>query len=182
MPGQGCQSEWRGVEASDEMPVSCALPCHGQVLFTLLPMRSALLAAHPEVQEEMAAELEAAGLLASRSRPQPRRLTYANLSKLPYLDAVRPCSMEADQLAVSVMSPAEGHSPLLTARAHEWCGGWTMSSGSQVVKESMRMCPVSASGLGRCTREPTVIGGYLIPAGCEVQVSSTHTHIHILCM
>ena len=34
------------------------------------------------------------------------------------------------------------------------------------------MYPVSASGLGRCTREPTVIGGYLIPAGCEVQVNS----------
>ena len=46
-------------------------------------------------------------------------------------------------------------------------------SGSQVVKESMRMYPVSASGLGRCTKEPTVIGGYLIPAGCEVQVNST---------
>ena len=35
------------------------------------------------------------------------------------------------------------------------------------------MYPVSASGLGRCTRVPTVIGGYLIPAGCEVQVNST---------
>lgn len=35
----------------------------------------------------------------------------------------------------------------------------------------MRMFPVSASGLGRCTREPTVLGGYLIPAGCEVQAS-----------
>lgn len=33
------------------------------------------------------------------------------------------------------------------------------------------MYPVSASGLGRCTREPTVIGGYLIPAGCDVQVT-----------
>ena len=41
------------------------------------------------------------------------------------------------------------------------------------------MFPVSASGLGRCTREPTVIGGYLIPAGCEVQVDVAHTHICI---
>ena len=40
----------------------------------------------------------------------------------------------------------------------------------QVVKESMRMFPVSASGLGRYTAEPTVLGGYHIPAGCEVQV------------
>lgn len=42
---------------------------------------------------------------------------------------------------------------------------------AQVIKESMRMFPVSASGLGRCTKEPTVLGGYLIPAGCEIQVS-----------
>ena len=32
------------------------------------------------------------------------------------------------------------------------------------------MFPVSASGLGRFTTEPTVLGGYLIPAGVEVQV------------
>ena len=32
------------------------------------------------------------------------------------------------------------------------------------------MFPVSASGLGRYTKEATVIGGYLIPAGCEIQV------------
>ena len=70
----------------------------------ILLVRSALLAAHPEVQEEVAAELEAAGLLASRARPQPRRLTYADLSKLPNLDAVRPGSMTArDPNAVSVM-------------------------------------------------------------------------------
>ena len=68
----------------------------------ILLMRSALLAAHPEVQEEVAAELEAAGLLASRDRPQPRRLTYANLSKLPYLDAVRPCSLRARDKLLSL--------------------------------------------------------------------------------
>lgn len=61
-------------------------------------------------------------------------------------------------------------------------GGYLVSAGSQVVKESMRMFPVSAAGLGRCTREPTVIGGYLIPAGCEVQVDSVYTHICILRM
>ena len=53
----------------------------------------ALLAAHPEVQEKVAAELEAAGLLAGRGRPQPHRLTHADLSKLTYLDAVRPRSI-----------------------------------------------------------------------------------------
>ena len=34
------------------------------------------------------------------------------------------------------------------------------------------MFPVSASGLGRCTEEPTALGGYLIPAGCEIQVTA----------
>lgn len=31
------------------------------------------------------------------------------------------------------------------------------------------MFPVSASGLGRVTTEPTVLGGYLVPASTEVQ-------------
>ena len=33
------------------------------------------------------------------------------------------------------------------------------------------MFPVAATGLSRCTDEDTVLGGYLIPAGTEVQVS-----------
>lgn len=40
----------------------------------------------------------------------------------------------------------------------------------QVIKESLRMFPVAATGLSRCTDEDTVLGGYLIPAGTEVQV------------
>ncbi|KAK9915097.1 hypothetical protein WJX75_004696 [Coccomyxa subellipsoidea] len=40
-----------------------------------------------------------------------------------------------------------------------------------VVRESMRMFPVSASGLGRYTTEPAVLGGYLVPAGTEVQIN-----------
>ena len=79
----------------------CTLPSMARPAHTML-MRSALLAAHPEVQEEVAAELEAAGLLASRGKPQPRRLTYADLSKLPYLDAVRPCSLGALDKLVSL--------------------------------------------------------------------------------
>lgn len=49
----------------------------------------ALLATHPEVQAKAAAELEAAGLLATKARPEPRRLSYADLGRLPYLNAVR---------------------------------------------------------------------------------------------
>ncbi|BDA43361.1 Cytochrome P450 4e2 [Coccomyxa sp. Obi] len=87
----------------------------------------ALLATHPAAQRAVAAELQKAGLLATPAQKIPRQLTYADLSRLPYLDAV--------------------------------------------VKESMRMFPVSASGLGRYTTEPTILGGYLIPAGTEVQIN-----------
>ncbi len=45
-----------------------------------------------------------------------------------------------------------------------------MLSPGQVIKESLRMFPVAATGLSRCTDEDTVLGGYLIPAGTEVQV------------
>ncbi len=79
----------------------CTLPSMARPAHIML-MRSALLAAHPEVQEEVAAELEAAGLLASRGKPQPRRLTYADLSKLPYLDAVRPCSIRVCNKSLSL--------------------------------------------------------------------------------
>ena len=34
------------------------------------------------------------------------------------------------------------------------------------------MFPVAATGLSRCTDEDTVLGGHLIPAGTEVQVST----------
>ena len=54
----------------------------------------ALLGAHPEVQQKVAAELEAAGLLATTVKPEPRRLSYADLGRLPYLDAVRSTSAE----------------------------------------------------------------------------------------
>jgi hypothetical protein len=37
------------------------------------------------------------------------------------------------------------------------------------------MFPVSASGLGRFTTEPTVLGGYLVPASTEVQACSHST-------
>ena len=48
----------------------------------------------------------------------------------------------------------------------------------QVIKESLRMFPVAATGLSRCTDEDTVLGGYLIPAGTEVQVSMGGSYHH----
>lgn len=47
----------------------------------------------------------------------------------------------------------------------------------QVIKESLRMFPVAATGLSRCTDADTVLGGYHIPAGTEVQVEY-HSLLH----
>lgn len=47
------------------------------------------------------------------------------------------------------------------------------------------MFPVAATGLSRCTDEDTVLGGYLIPAGTEVQVTPltlfTALHLMLFC-
>ena len=52
------------------------------------PSNSYYLSQHPSVEAKLAAELDAAGLLATRDRPAPRALTYADISGLPYLAAV----------------------------------------------------------------------------------------------
>lgn len=49
----------------------------------------ALLATHPKAQAAVAAELHMAGLLATPVKKIPRQINYADLSRLPYLDAVR---------------------------------------------------------------------------------------------
>ena len=46
-----------------------------------------LLSQHPEVEAKIVAELDAAGLLATPARPEPRRLEWADLNKLVYLQA-----------------------------------------------------------------------------------------------
>lgn len=43
---------------------------------------------HPEVEAKVAAELAAAGLLATPERPQPRCMEHADLARLPYLQCV----------------------------------------------------------------------------------------------
>ncbi len=91
--------------------------------------RRGLVAGHPEVQARVAAELESLGLLATPGNPAPRRLEYADLAKLPYMDAV--------------------------------------------LRESLRLLPVSAAGLQRITprdQPVTDIGGYAVPANTEVLV------------
>ena len=46
-----------------------------------------LLSQHPEVEAKLVAELDAAGLLATPARPEPRRLEWADLNKRVYLQA-----------------------------------------------------------------------------------------------
>ena len=46
------------------------------------------LAKHPQAMAELEAELDAAGLLVTAQRPRPRAFTFADISKLRYLDCV----------------------------------------------------------------------------------------------
>ena len=43
---------------------------------------------HPAVEARLAAELDAAGLLVTRARPEPRALAHADLGRLTYLQCV----------------------------------------------------------------------------------------------
>jgi hypothetical protein len=47
-----------------------------------------LISQHPDVEQKILAELDALELTITSERPQPRNLTYADLNKLPYLQAV----------------------------------------------------------------------------------------------
>ena len=47
-----------------------------------------LVSQHPEVETKICAELDEHGLLVTPSRPNPRKVTYEDLSKLTYLDMV----------------------------------------------------------------------------------------------
>ena len=43
---------------------------------------------HPEVDRKIEAELDSLGFLVTSTRKNPKRLEYADLSKLPYLSGV----------------------------------------------------------------------------------------------
>ena len=69
------------------------------------PFRNrALLAAHPEQQAALVAELDAAGLLASAANPRPRAMAFPDLPRLTYLDGVShpPMLCEAQQPGTQV--------------------------------------------------------------------------------
>ena len=56
--------------------------CHWDVV------RRYLISQHPEVEEKILAELADLHLLKTEHNPKPREMTYADLSKLTYLNAV----------------------------------------------------------------------------------------------
>ena len=50
--------------------------------------RRYFLATHPMAMAKLEAELDQSGLLKTAANPQPRAITYADISKLHYLDLV----------------------------------------------------------------------------------------------
>jgi len=58
-----------------------------------------LLAQHPEAMAKLEAELDAAGLLVTTERPQPRAFNFADISKLRYLDCVIKVRVAAQRIA-----------------------------------------------------------------------------------
>ena len=97
---------------------------------TGLLFRRGLVAGHPEVQARVAAELESLGLLATPGNPIPRRLEYADLAKLPYMDAVLRESLRL--LPVSAAGLAAHHAARQACHRHRrlCCAGQHRSLGT----------------------------------------------------
>ena len=64
----------------------CGLVC--TVARVCWPSRRYFLAQHPQAMAKLEAELDAAGLLVTAERRQPRAFTFADISKLRYLDCI----------------------------------------------------------------------------------------------
>lgn len=64
-----------------------------------------LLSQHPEVEAKICQELDQHGLLRTAGRPNPRKVTYEDLSKLSYLDMAIKVGCDGD--SVLVQSVAE---------------------------------------------------------------------------
>ena len=83
------QGGWPGLRGKQLATALCA--AHSAMLTPSPKPQPAsvvfLLGKHTEAMARLEAELDAAGLLMTPERPQPRALTYADISKLPWLDA-----------------------------------------------------------------------------------------------
>ena len=74
-----------------------------------------LISIHPHIQQRIAAELDALGLLRTAARPQPRALDWEDLSQLSYLRnlikvhctlGVTKCQLEAVRSSISTATGA----------------------------------------------------------------------------
>ena len=109
-----------------------------------------MISSHPEVEARALAELGALGLLPTPEHPQPRAMTYDDLSRLVYTsNAIR-----VSAGVLPVLSHCGAHLSVL------WCR----------MQECMRMLPVLADGTNRTTTRDTRLGPHLIPKGTMVWV------------
>ena len=71
------------------MAIKIALFCAGEdTTSNTLAWTLFLVSQHPEVEANIVAELQQAGLLATPQQPEPRALQYEDLSRLQYLQMV----------------------------------------------------------------------------------------------
>ena len=59
-----------------------------------------MLTQNPEVEAKVVAELDSLELLVTADRPNPRKVTYADLAKLEYLQAVIKVRLPAASLVL----------------------------------------------------------------------------------
>ncbi len=76
-----------------------------------------LISQHPEVEAKITAELDSLGLLVGPSRPKPREMEYADLSKLTYLSA----AIKAGPIHVLYPAPSCSSSCFLKQGGSENC-------------------------------------------------------------
>ena len=62
-----------------------------------------MLTQNPEVEAKVVAELDRLELLVTKDRPQPRQMTYTDLSKLEYLQAVVKVCPQKDTILAQYM-------------------------------------------------------------------------------
>lgn len=79
-----------------------------------------LISQYPEVESKILAELEGLELLKTAQNPKPREMTYADLSKLTYLNAaIKVCHLSHARLLTTLLMRAAllSEQPTLPAAA-----------------------------------------------------------------
>ncbi|CAL8465333.1 g4868 [Coccomyxa elongata] len=97
-----------------------------------------LLSQHPDVERKLAQELDAAGLLVTPERPNPRPMEFADLAALPYLSwvskeamRVRPVAStgtsrvtKTDMVIGGHLIPGNSFIVVPFDAVHHWAGNW----------------------------------------------------------